>query len=109
MYTFFVMSSFQDRLKGTYLSKKFSIYISEKLVDVNFEDLLSFITGAGEIPVNGFESKMYMEFYDNDGEKRLPFSSTCSLTFSLPRGCSCDVLSALIVRALKESQGFHKI
>ncbi|XP_062621828.1 uncharacterized protein LOC134283390 isoform X2 [Saccostrea cucullata] len=83
--------------------------IEEKLVDLNFEDLLSFITGAGEIPVNGFDSKLSMQFYDNDDEKRLPFSSTCSLTFSLPRGCSCELLPAMVVRAIKESQGFHKI
>lgn len=63
----------KEEIETVYSWEIFLQDIEEKLVDVNFEDLLSFITGAEEIPVNGFESKMYMQFYDYDGEKRLPF------------------------------------
>ena len=82
-------------------------FITDKLVDITFGELLAFITGAAEVPTTGFENKLSMQFYDNEPkETRLPFTSTCSLTFSLPRGCS--ELSSLIIKAVKESQGFHK-
>lgn len=96
------------------MTQPFLLYfISEKLVAaLSFPELLSFITGAAEVPPMGFETKLYMQFFDQEPNQtvtRLPYTSTCTLTFSLPRGCCCEVLNTLLVRAVTESQGFHKM
>lgn len=77
---------------------------------VTFEELLIFVTGADEIPICGFSSKICVEFFTNEeGETRLTFSSTCALSLSLPRGISNpESFSALMIRAIKESSGFDK-
>lgn len=84
--------------------------IHNQRAPVTFEELLIFITGADEIPICGFSSKICIEFFTNEeGETRLPFSSTCALSLSLPRGISNpESFSALMVRAIKESSGFDK-
>lgn len=60
--------------------------IHNQRAPVTFEELLIFITGADEISICGFSSKNFIEFFSNEeGETRLPFSSTCALSISLPR------------------------
>jgi hypothetical protein len=82
---------------------------SEGTVQVSFEELLAFMTGADMIPPSGFSKKLDIQFYSQEGSVRLPFVSTCSLDFWLPRGADPQELSRLLVRALKESQGFLKV
>jgi len=53
--------------------------IEENLVELKFEDLLVFITGADSIPLLGFVQEPTIEFYDLlNNERRFPWSSTCS-------------------------------
>ncbi|XP_057292362.1 uncharacterized protein LOC130616913 [Hydractinia symbiolongicarpus] len=73
----------------------FEIYLQDlfegKINDLIFENLLAFITGADKVPPLGFPKPITLNFYDfTDNVKRLPFSSTCSLTMSLPRACKDD-------------------
>lgn len=85
------------------------LLFSEGIVPVSFEELLAFITGANAVPPCGFSKKLDIQFYSQEGHVRLPFVSTCSLEMWLPRSANQQELSRLIVRALKESQGFLKV
>lgn len=54
--------------------------------DLSLQDLLIFVTGADSIPPLGFDNLITIDFYDpQDQVKRLPWSSTCSLSLYLPR------------------------
>ena len=54
-------------------------------------DLLQFVTGSKVPPPAGFESRISIDFYTQEGgEKRLPHSSTCALVINLPRGLSSE-------------------
>ncbi|XP_076072986.1 G2/M phase-specific E3 ubiquitin-protein ligase-like [Mytilus galloprovincialis] len=84
--------------------------VEDKEIDVTFGDILVFITGAEYIPPLGFDKKIEIDFFSPvEGETRFPFASTCGITISLPRNISHPDLSNLLVRAIKDSRGFHKI
>ena len=73
-------------------------------------DLLNFITGADQVPPLGFPNLIEIQFYNySDCEKRLPWSSTCSLTLFLPRGITEETDFLLLMkRMLLECVGFGK-
>jgi len=81
-----------------------------EMEDLHLSDLLVFMTGADSIPPLGFDSKITVEFYDViDGERRLPWSSTCSLGLYLPRGISDPhKFRSMLYQSLIEGQGFGK-
>lgn len=84
--------------------------IDDQCVDVSFAELLSFITGTDNIPPRGFQKKIDIQFYTSESGTRLPSASTCSLVLFLPRGVrDPNEFKAVMLRSLKESQGFHKI
>lgn len=84
------------------------VFPADKVVPVTFDELMIFITGADTVPVSGFSKKIEVMFYNQEpGLCRLPYASTCALQLWLPR--ETDSLSNIMVRALKESHGFHKI
>ena len=93
------------------LAISFYLFIfADKSVTFSYEDLLIFITGADKIPPTGFPSAIHIEFYSYDGAKRLPFTSTCALTLSLPRGINNpDEFSDIMKTCLTESSGFGKM
>ena len=81
--------------------------ISEKEVEITFEDLLVFITGANCVPPLGFTIIPCIEFYDLQGmERRLPWSSTCSNSLYLPRKVNPDILKNMILQSVHEGHGF---
>ncbi|KAK3745367.1 hypothetical protein QZH41_001395 [Actinostola sp. cb2023] len=82
-----------------------------EMEDLHLSDLLVFMTGADSIPPLGFDSKITVEFYDViDGERRLPWSSTCSLGLYLPRGISDPhKFRSMLYQSLIEGQGFGKM
>lgn len=85
--------------------------LEEGLVqELTLEDLLVFITGADAIPPLGFDYPIVIYFYDMDANsRRLPWSSTCSLTLNLPRGFEdAQQFNALISNALLNCYGFGK-
>ncbi|XP_068761183.1 uncharacterized protein [Montipora capricornis] len=47
--------------------------------DCQLEHVLMFITGADRVPPLGFGKPITIAFYDQDGEKRRPSSSTCNV------------------------------
>ena len=85
--------------------------VAEGLVkDCQLEHVLMFITGADRVPPLGFAKPITIAFYDQDGEKRRPSSSTCSLQLNLPRGEEdVNAFNDLMVSVLKESCGFGKV
>ncbi|XP_051976561.1 G2/M phase-specific E3 ubiquitin-protein ligase-like [Xyrauchen texanus] len=85
--------------------------IEEKRVQLTFEDLLTFVTGADAVPPLGFPQQPEIQFYDQEGElKRFPYASTCSTVLYLPRGSSSeDDLFEIIIEAVHGSAGFGKI
>lgn len=62
-------------------------------------------------PPLGFAYPITIEFYDSiAGEQRFPYSSTCSLKISLPRGVGePEAFSALIKQSLLECHGFGMV
>lgn len=81
--------------------------VNDEEVDCTFKDILIFITGADHVPPGGFPSQISIDFYSENG--RLPFSSTCTLSISLPRGIQNPEFTRLLLRSLKECVGFGKI
>jgi hypothetical protein len=78
------------------------------LVPATFGELLSFITGSDIIPYLGFQKKIEIKFFTEQG--RLPNVSTCSLELWIPRGIEDpEKLREIMIRCLKESCGFLKI
>lgn len=78
--------------------------------ELTLEDLLVFITRADAIPPLGFDYPLVIAFYDMDANsRRLPWSSTCSLTLNHPRGFEdAQQFNALISNALLNCYGFGK-
>ena len=78
--------------------------------ELTLEDLLVFITRADAIPPLGFDYPLVIAFYDMDANsRRLPWSSTSSLTLNLPRGFEdAQQFNALISNALLNCYGFGK-
>ncbi|XP_048035991.1 G2/M phase-specific E3 ubiquitin-protein ligase-like [Megalobrama amblycephala] len=85
--------------------------IQEKETSLMFEDLLTFMTGADAVPPLGFPKKAEIDFYtQEDGCRRLPYASTCSMVLFLPRGVLDESeLQNLLIDAVKGSVGFGKI
>ena len=77
---------------------------------VDFGGLIVFITGADAIPPLGFDYPIVIAFYDMDANsRRLPWSSTCSLTLNLPRSFEdAQQFNALNSNALLNCYGFGK-
>lgn len=84
---------------------------AEGEVDITFEEVLVFITGADCAPPLGFPHPCSIKFYDQEqGIRRIPFSSTCSLSLSLPRGLESETqFRDLMSLALRGSMGFGKV
>ena len=100
------------RIKETETMYSFEVYLQdldEGCVDeLGLEDLLIFITGAAAVPPLGFDRFLAIDFYNQEpGEKRLPWSSTCSMSLKLPRGVGDpDVFADLLKLSLSEGHGF---
>ncbi|KAA0712533.1 hypothetical protein E1301_Tti019071 [Triplophysa tibetana] len=79
--------------------------------DITFEELLAFVTGADALPPLGFPQKCSIEFYDQEeGCRRIPFSSTCALILFLPRAMTQeDGFMELMRLAVKGCFGFGKV
>ena len=79
--------------------------------NVSAEDILAFITGARTPPPAGFWQAITIEFFSREqGSKRLPFTSTCSLQLNLPRGIqSASDMELITTDALLQCQGFGRI
>ena len=107
-----VGSNSREREEQTMYS--FELFLQDlsegEIPGLSLSDLLIFLTGADRIPPLGFSGPLSLEFYDNDdGEKRLPWSSTCALTLHLPRQYNQpEELKLLLSQCLQESQGFGK-
>lgn len=81
---------------------------SEKAVDISFEDLLGFATGANKIPPRGFQKPLEIHFFSEIN--RLPCVSTCAMELYLPRGIKePKVFNDKMYMAIKGSLGFDKI
>ncbi|XP_024116641.1 uncharacterized protein LOC112138307 isoform X2 [Oryzias melastigma] len=85
--------------------------IEDKSSDLSYEDLLIFITGADEVPTLGFTSKPSVDFYtQEDGQRRLPYSSTCAMVLFLPRGVTEEgELHDMLCQCVRECIGFGKV
>ncbi|XP_013856467.1 G2/M phase-specific E3 ubiquitin-protein ligase [Austrofundulus limnaeus] len=85
--------------------------IQDGRVDISFEQLLIFVFGADAVPPLGFTPNPSIEFYDQEpGERRVPYSSTCSITLFLPRGVESDGdFTELMEMSIKCSHGFGKV
>ena len=78
--------------------------------DCQLEHVLMFITGADRVPPFGFGKPITIAFYDQDGGKRRPSSSTCSLQLNLPHGEEdVNAFNDLMISTLKESCGLGKV
>jgi len=85
--------------------------VADGSVPVTFQDILTFITGANKIPPCGFHGPLEIVFFPQETDvNRLPSVSTCALQINLPSGIrQPEVLSTMMVKAIKESCGFDKI
>ena len=84
--------------------------LADKNVDASFAELLVFITGADRPPIQGFERKISIVFYElEDGIQRMPSASTCALELSLPSAQNPDAFRRTMMAALRESYGFGKM
>lgn len=82
--------------------------IEEKAVDISFEDLLGFATGANKIPPRGFQKPLEIHFFSEIN--RLPCVSTCAMELYLPRGIKePKVFNDKMYMAIKGSLGFDII
>ncbi|XP_060595302.1 G2/M phase-specific E3 ubiquitin-protein ligase-like [Ruditapes philippinarum] len=76
---------------------------------VQISDLLSFWTGAVEIPLLGFETKLQIGFVsDNSQQNLLPVAHTCGMILDLPRGILCpENFKTRMIKALQWGGEFH--
>jgi len=79
--------------------------------ELSLADLLAFWTGADTVPPCGFDASLNVCFFPQEATcRRLPSSSTCSLTLWLPRDVGDpECLWALLFDAVKLSAGFGRI
>lgn len=60
--------------------------IHEGSGSLSFAEILVFVTGADGVPPLDFDAAPSIDFFDQvEGERRLPFASTCSMILSLLR------------------------
>lgn len=87
-----------------------SLISIDKELDITFEEILIFATGADSVPPLGFPRECEIQFYDQEpGSQRIPYSSTCALVLYLPRGITEETdFKELMLLALKCSFGFGK-
>lgn len=85
--------------------------IQEGELDIKLEEVLVFVSGADSIPPLGFPEPLQIDFYDQEeGQRRLPFASTCSLTLYLPRRVQEEgEFKEIMNWALRGSLGFGKV
>lgn len=86
----------------------------EELIDegiIPFPKIFEFASGCREVPPLGFDKKIDIKFYNQDGKARpFPWTSTCSLEMSLPRAVeNYTEFKELIEQALSNTCGFGKI
>lgn len=97
----FTLAAYREFLRKSY--QKITLFIceeddlsaEEEDCELPLTDILVFWTGADTVPPCGFESSLNVAFFSQDAStgrltqeppsRRLPSSSTCSLTLSLPR------------------------
>lgn len=89
-------------------SKAINLLFLAGEVDVSFSEVLAFVTGADNIPPCGFTKQVDLDFYPCE-DQRLPSASTCALQLWIPRVTDPDMVSAMMLRAVKESHGFLKV
>ncbi|KAK0147047.1 G2/M phase-specific E3 ubiquitin-protein ligase [Merluccius polli] len=84
--------------------------IEDKVTELQFEEILIFVTGGDEVPALGFPSKPSIDFYEQEaGQRRLPFASTCIMCLYLPRGVTEEgILHDMLFQAIRGSLGFGK-
>lgn len=103
-----------DKEKEASTMYAFELFLQDlednEVEDLSLDDLLVFMTGADSIPPLGFDDHLTIAFYDQqDHVKRIPWSSTCTLTLYLPRGFDDTQEFKLLMRmALMNGVGFGK-
>ena len=87
------------------------LYASGTDTDVQLSEVLSFCSGADCIPPLDFDKRPTIEFYNQEqGQRRLPSSSTCSLILWLPRGIlEPSEMADLMYQAINLSAGFGRV
>jgi len=73
-----------------YLKHFICFIFSESSSEIHLSQLLSFWTGADEIPPLGFHKKLEINFVND--KKRLPVAHTCDLSIELAKGEEPDDL-----------------
>ena len=86
----------------------------EDLIDegsIPLPKLLEFASGADQVPPSGFEKKIEIKFYNQDGiTRRFPYASTCSLELFLPRAVeSYEAFKQIMEEAIVLTCGFGKV
>jgi hypothetical protein len=83
--------------------------VTDNVTCVQISDLLSFWTGAVEIPLLGFETKLQIGFVsDNSQQNLLPVAHTCGMILDLPRGILCpENFKTRMIKALQWGGEFH--
>ena len=78
---------------------------------VSLEYILTFVTGADVVPPAGFSEYIKIKFFSQvKCEKRLPYCSTCSLEFYIPRNVqSYQEMEEMLLQAFQDCHGFGKI
>ena len=86
------------------------IFVTDNVEEgLKLSEILTFWTGADQIPPMGFDHKLRIEFYCQDvGCRRLPTSSTCALVMWLPRAVEPEELQQMLTDAIRMSAGFGK-
>ncbi|KAG9273569.1 G2/M phase-specific E3 ubiquitin-protein ligase-like [Astyanax mexicanus] len=83
----------------------------EASMNITYEDVLVFVTGADAVPPLGFQQNCQIDFYGLEaGCRRIPYSSTCACCLFLPRGIRDEAeFRDLMFTALRGSLGFGKV
>jgi hypothetical protein len=88
----------------------------EEVDGISLKELLTFVTGADEVPPAGFPKLIDIDFYyqplDSRGQvlRRLPHASTCALQLYLPRNVpDYEEMKNLLRESLHGCQGFGKV
>lgn len=93
----------------SYLDGNVNVSTNDVNVQMQLKDVLQFITGADCIPPSGFDHKILIRFYDQEGDTRYPYASTCALQLLLPRGHEDETsFSKMMIESIFGSYGFGK-
>ena len=79
--------------------------------EVKLSEILTFWTGADQVPPGSFDHDLKIVFFTQEiNERRLPSSSTCALQLWLPRGVEeLNSFTDMMKTCIKETEGFGKI